>query len=260
MHLPPRPRASILIVIAFFLLAAIAPARFTMLAPAKAREIFPSLVSYKGAVEKPKPNGNYYLLTISITDPNAPIPGVAYLVGWLRGDVAVYPTEALFPKGKSFNEVERENIADMKRSQNVAAATAISYVERKFAGEFGEARPRYDDIAFDIKKVGGPSAGLIFSLSIIDLLTKEDLLQGRKIAATGTIDARERVGAIGGVQEKLISVARAGIKTVLVPRSNCRDIASVPKGVEVVPVSTLDEAVTFLLGKTRAKPCINLGA
>ena len=102
------------------------------------------------------------------------------------------------------------------------------------------------DISIDIKRTGGPSAGLIFSLGVIEKMTGEDLVRGRKIAGTGTIDIDGRIGAIGGIENKLIGASRIGATIFLAPISNCEDIKHVPAGLQVIPVSTLNEAVEVL--------------
>ena len=102
------------------------------------------------------------------------------------------------------------------------------------------------DIQFNIDDVGGPSAGMIFALGIVDKLTEEDLVRGRKIAGTGTISAQGSVGAIGGIEEKMIGAKRAGATIFLAPRENCPDIRHVPRGLKVIPVSTLRESIATL--------------
>jgi len=102
------------------------------------------------------------------------------------------------------------------------------------------------DVQFNIDDVGGPSAGMIFALGIVDKLTEEDLLRGRKIAGTGTINAQGQVGAIGGIEEKMIGAKRAGATIFLAPRANCPDINHVPRGLKVIPVSTLRESIASL--------------
>ncbi len=97
-----------------------------------------------------------------------------------------------------------------------------------------------------LKNVGGPSAGLIFSLAIIDKLTKEDLVRGRNIAGTGTISPSGKVGPIGGIEEKLIGAAREGATLFFAPALNCPDIRHTPKGLRVVAVDNLGEAITAL--------------
>ena len=102
------------------------------------------------------------------------------------------------------------------------------------------------DIDFNIRGVGGPSAGLIFAVGVVEKLTPEDLLRGRQIAGTGSIDPNGRVGAIGGIEEKMIGASRKGATIFLAPRENCPDIKHVPKGLKVIPVSTLSEAIAAL--------------
>jgi PDZ domain-containing protein len=102
------------------------------------------------------------------------------------------------------------------------------------------------DIEIDIKNTGGPSAGMIFTLGIIEKMTGEDLIRGRRIAGTGTIDIQGRIGAIGGIESKLIGARRSGATIFLAPVDNCDDISHVPDGLQVIPVATLKEAVEIL--------------
>lgn len=102
------------------------------------------------------------------------------------------------------------------------------------------------EVSIDIKRTGGPSAGLIFALGVIEKMSGEDLVRGRKIAGTGTIDIDGRIGAIGGIENKLIGASRIGATIFLAPISNCDDIEHVPDGLQVIPVSTLKEAVEVL--------------
>jgi PDZ domain-containing protein len=102
------------------------------------------------------------------------------------------------------------------------------------------------DIDFNIRGVGGPSAGLIFAVGVVEKMTPEDLLRGRKIAGTGSISPSGQVGAIGGIEEKMIGASRKGATIFLAPRENCPDIKHVPDGLKVIPVSTLSEAIAAL--------------
>ena len=102
------------------------------------------------------------------------------------------------------------------------------------------------DVKFNIDDVGGPSAGMIFALGIVDKLSKEDLVKGRRIAGTGTISAQGEVGAIGGIEEKMIGAKRAGATIFLAPRANCPDIKHIPRGLKVIPVSTLRESIAAM--------------
>jgi PDZ domain-containing protein len=95
--------------------------------------------------------------------------------------------------------------------------------------------------------IGGPSAGMMFALGIIDKLTKLDLTAGRFIAGTGEITASGQVQPIGGIQQKMIGARNAGATIFLTPASNCADTkGAVPAGLRLVKVSTLNQAVTYL--------------
>ncbi|GAA2632121.1 MULTISPECIES: YlbL family protein [Streptomyces] len=101
----------------------------------------------------------------------------------------------------------------------------------------------------DIKlaDVGGPSAGLMFALGIVDKLTPEDLTGGKFVAGTGTIDDTGKVGPIGGIQMKTIGARKAGAEYFLTPAENCASAAShVPDGLTLVKVSTIDDATKAL--------------
>lgn len=103
------------------------------------------------------------------------------------------------------------------------------------------------DIKVQLNNVGGPSAGLAFALAIYDKLTPGELLRGRVVALTGTIDENGKVGAIGGLHQKLAAAARAGARLMLIPTDNCDNLeGDVPPELRVVPVGTLAEAVAAL--------------
>lgn len=106
-------------------------------------------------------------------------------------------------------------------------------------------------ISIDTESIGGPSAGLAFTLTLIDELSEGDLLGGNRIAVTGTINIHAEVGAIGGLASKASAVMQAGAKYFLVPMSQGeQDIARarevVGDEVEIIPVATLDEALATL--------------
>ncbi|MEU1016934.1 MULTISPECIES: PDZ domain-containing protein [unclassified Streptomyces] len=101
----------------------------------------------------------------------------------------------------------------------------------------------------DIKlaDVGGPSAGLMFALGIVDKLTPEDLTGGEFVAGTGTIDDRGKVGPIGGIQMKTVGARAKGAQYFLTPKANCAAAASdVPDGLTLVKVDTIHDAVRAL--------------
>lgn len=109
------------------------------------------------------------------------------------------------------------------------------------------------DVRIDAGVIGGPSAGLVFALSIVDLLGPDDLTGGAVIAATGTIDAEGHVGAVGGIVQKVLGATspeggRTGATAFLVPRGNLDEARGAPVDGQVllVPIDTLDDAVAAL--------------
>ncbi|HOL17848.1 MAG TPA: PDZ domain-containing protein [Bacillota bacterium] len=104
------------------------------------------------------------------------------------------------------------------------------------------------DIEMDTGKIGGPSAGLMFVLEILNQLTPGDITGGHLIAGTGTIDTNERVGRIGGVFQKVIAAERAGAEFFIVPEGNYEEARKAAREIELVPVSTLQDVLDFLEG------------
>ncbi len=91
--------------------------------------------------------------------------------------------------------------------------------------------------------VGGPSAGMMFSLGIYDTLTPGKLTGGVRFAGTGTLDSQGNVGPIGGIRQKLVGARDAGAQWFLAPAANCDEVVDhVPDGLQVVKVSTFDQA------------------
>ncbi|MCZ7533886.1 MAG: PDZ domain-containing protein [Acidimicrobiia bacterium] len=102
-------------------------------------------------------------------------------------------------------------------------------------------------VDIDSLNVGGPSAGLMFTLQIMDQLTPEPLTHGMRIAGTGTIHLDETVGAIGGIRQKVFGAIDAGAVAILVPAGNYDDaVAAAGDRIKVVRVETVDDALDFL--------------
>lgn len=103
------------------------------------------------------------------------------------------------------------------------------------------------EVDFNLANIGGPSAGLMFSLALIDKLTTGNLNDGKFVAGTGTIDADGEVGPIGGITHKMLAAREAGATVFLVPADNCAEADSDPQdGLELVKVGTLTDAVNAL--------------
>ncbi len=107
--------------------------------------------------------------------------------------------------------------------------------------------PRAGDIRISLGDVGGPSAGLMFGLAVVDKLSPGELTGGRFVAGTGSIDAAGDVSPIGGIPFKMQAARDAGATVFLVPDENCREAAATaPPGLQLVRVSGLSDAVRQL--------------
>nr|WP_263328122.1 SepM family pheromone-processing serine protease [Neobacillus sp. Marseille-Q6967] len=105
-------------------------------------------------------------------------------------------------------------------------------------------------------EIGGPSAGLMFSLEIYNQLTKQDLTKGYNIAGTGTIDAKGKVGPIGGIEQKIVAADKAGAVIFFAPNEKgkadsnynaaLKTAEDIDSKIEIVPVDTFDDAVNYL--------------
>jgi Lon-like protease len=125
--------------------------------------------------------------------------------------------------------------------------------------EIDKKQPHPFTVSIDLDKIGGPSAGLMFTLGIIDKLRPADLTGGKIIAGTGTIDDDGNVGPIGGIPQKLVGAKEAGAQIFLVPKDNCAEaLKNAVSGLPMAEVATVDDALTavqtFTSGGT-PKPC-----
>jgi PDZ domain-containing protein len=102
-------------------------------------------------------------------------------------------------------------------------------------------------VDFNLANVGGPSAGLMFSLAVVDKLTTGDLNDGKFVAGTGTIDGEGKVGSIGGITHKILAAHDAGATVFMVPADNCAEAKTAHEdGIELVRVENLTGAVDAL--------------
>ena len=142
---------------------------------------------------------------------------------------------------------------DPETEQNEATIPYIGIgIDINYSAEF--------EIKFGVTGVGGPSAGTLFAIGIIDKLTPGALTQGKIIAGTGTIDPDGNVGEIGGIQQKLIGARDAGAVLFLAPAGNCDEvIGHIPDGLTVAAIETLEDAMdeieAFNAGAT-VTPCV----
>ncbi|WP_243659268.1 YlbL family protein [Tamaricihabitans halophyticus] len=111
------------------------------------------------------------------------------------------------------------------------------------------------DISIKLEDIGGPSAGLMFALAIMDRLQPEDLVDGKHVAGTGEINSAGKVGEIGGISFKLVAAREAGAEAFLVPAGNCAEAkGNAPDGLELIKVGNLGEAVDALAALRAGDP------
>ena len=110
--------------------------------------------------------------------------------------------------------------------------------------------PRFNfpiDVEIDSSNIGGPSAGMMYTLAIMNVLTEEDLTHGLRIAGTGTISTSGMIGPIGGVRQKVVGATKSGAEYILVPEANYEEALTAEiTSAEIIAVSTIDEALEFL--------------
>ncbi|WP_347975921.1 S16 family serine protease [Microbacterium sp. ProA8] len=105
------------------------------------------------------------------------------------------------------------------------------------------------DVTIQLNNVGGPSAGMMFALGIIDTLTPDELNGGEQVAGTGTITADGEVGPIGGIRQKMWGAVDAGAEWFLAPEANCDEVVGhIPGDLRVFSVEDLDDALAVLDG------------
>jgi PDZ domain-containing protein len=243
----------------FFALATLAPLPYAIVLPGEAQNIFKNVITFKGLENYPA-NGRIDLMSIRVTNPDTWIFGPEIVYSWIDGDRAVYPKSAIYPPGTTTEEESKQAKADMVKSQDTAIVAAVNYLQshpeileptEAADGSSTIAQKRVaaldtKKISFKVGETGGPSGGLVFSIGLVELLTEQDLLQGRHIAGTGTITQRGVVGPIGGINEKIMSAQKVGATIFFAPVDNAEEISNVPKGIKVVTVATLAQAISYL--------------
>ncbi len=232
---------------------ALAPLPFSVAQPGMTANVLGEnkgepVITISGAPAR-KTSGQLRMTTIEATGPDARVGLGDVLDGWFRTDQAVMPREAVYPSGDTTEEIQEHNEAEMKESQDTATEAALAYLGE----DSGDV-----EVTLRLADVGGPSAGLLFSLGIVDKLDGDgsggDLTGGRVIAGTGTIDTSGKVGPVGGVALKTQAARRDGATVFLVPEAECSDAKTeLPKGLRLIPVTTLKGAVGSLVALETGK-------
>ncbi|MEN0129403.1 MAG: S16 family serine protease [Brevundimonas sp.] len=187
-------------------------------------------------------------LTIAGTVPDSHADGVVE-----KGDILVSINGVALPDYQTL----LDELAKVNAGDTITLVVRRNGVEKELEVVTGEKPdgsamigiyidPAFDmpvDIEISIDGIGGPSAGTMFALGIIDKMTKADEANGVVIAGTGTMDVSGDVGPIGGIRQKLEGARRDGATWFLAPASNCNEVVGhVPDGLKVAKIATLHEA------------------
>lgn len=251
MRFSPLPRLVRYFLTLILIISLFIPLPFAVVLPGPATDVLGPVVKIPARFtdKVPTPSGKLMLTTVSVSTPDAQVFGLEVLVRWIQADAVVVPRSVIYEPNVDVKKVKKEGLAEMDGSQNNAVVAAFNYLnanEPALAPFLRSGELSNRQVKFDIPNTGGPSGGLIFALGIIEKLDSEQLIDGRLIAGTGTINKKGVVGPIGGIEDKLIGAKRAGATLFLAPIDNCIDITNIPEGLQVVAVSTLAEAVTLL--------------
>jgi Lon-like protease len=139
--------------------------------------------------------------------------------------------------------------------QNVRLNTVSAGGEPEIGVEVVESYVFPFNVSITVGDIGGPSAGLMFALGIIDKITPDNLAGSRFIAGTGEIEANGTVDPIGGIQQKMVGARQAGATIFLAPAANCPDTAgAIPAGMRVIKVYSLAGAMAELNALKAGKP------
>jgi ATP-dependent Lon protease len=178
--------------------------------------------------------------------------GVVTGLAWTEVGGEILTIESVLLPGKG-NVKQTGKLGDVMQE---SVSAAMSYV-RSRSTTFGikptlfEKRDLHVHVPEGATPKDGPSAGIAMATSIVSVLT--GIPVRRDVAMTGEITLRGRVLPIGGLKEKLLAAMRAGIKTVFIPKDNEKDLADIPdsvkKGLEINPVSHVDEVIMRALAR-----------
>ena len=183
--------------------------------------------------------------------------GVATAVAWTENGGEIMPVEVLLLEGKGNLQITGQIGNVMQES----AQAALSYLKSR-ARHFEVDSDIFDQVDIHIHipegaiPKDGPSAGITICTALVSAFTGREVY--RHVGMTGEITLRGRVLPVGGVREKVLAAYRAGIKTVLLPKRNTKDLIDVPKRVrsdlKIIPVEHMDQVLEVALAPLPEKP------
>jgi ATP-dependent Lon protease len=182
--------------------------------------------------------------------------GVATAVAWTESGGEIMPVEVLLTEGKGNLQITGQ-IGDVMQE---SAQAALTYLKSR-SREFGLDPGLYEQIDIHIHipegaiPKDGPSAGITICTALVSAFTGREVM--RDVGMTGEITLRGRILPVGGVREKVLAAHRAGLKTVLMPKRNLKDLVDVPKRarseMNIVPVEHMDQVLSIALAAEKEK-------
>ena len=182
--------------------------------------------------------------------------GVATAVAWTEMGGEIMPVEVLLMEGKGNLQITGQIGNIMQES----AQAALSYLKSR-SREFGVAPEIYEQVDIHIHipegaiPKDGPSAGITICTALVSAFSGREVY--REVGMTGEITLRGRVLPVGGLREKILAAHRAGLKTVLIPKKNLKDLVDVPKRarseLHLIPVEHMDQVLEVALAPAPEK-------
>ncbi len=183
--------------------------------------------------------------------------GVATAVAWTENGGEIMPVEILLVEGKGNLQITGQIGNVMQES----AQAALSYLKSR-SDQFEIAPDIYENVDIHIHipegaiPKDGPSAGITICTALVSAFTGREV--NKDVGMTGEITLRGRVLPVGGIREKVLAAHRAGLKTVIMPKKNLKDLVDVPKRarseIKIVPVEHVDEVLAIALAPKPANP------
>ena len=247
------PKVQIIALLLIGVLLLFLPLPYSVIAPGPTTNLLngpiavaPSLLPAAGThgESSTKTSGALLSLTVFVTTPDAPLTATDLAAAWMRGDEMVLPKEILYPHHEKSSQAGAQSKAEMDSSSKSAIAAVSGFLHRDIPTS---------DVTVKLRDTGGPSAGLAFALALVAKIDRPQLFAKHTIAATGTINSDGAVGAIGGIDQKLIGAHRSKAEAVFIPADNCVDITRTPRDLLVIPVSSLSQAVAILGAYSRTR-------
>lgn len=208
----------------------------------------PKMIEVSGAKSFKDP-GKLLLTTVSAFGvPGYPATNAQVLWAWFQKDTIVVPQELEYPVNQTADDYKQETNKQMSGAQEAAQTQALAFLKRR-----GIAVDRAK-VSMHVDDIGGPSAGMMYTLGTIDKFTSVNETGGKVIAGTGTMEKNGKIGPIGGIRLKMVGAMRDGARWFIAPTNNCNEVTGhIPSGLHVVAVSNLDQAYDALVAIGQGK-------